>query len=106
MPTLTVRRDRGWTDRCRTYRILVDGAEVGRLRQGERLTVEIAPGPHEAEARIDWCGSRPLSFACDEGQDVEIVVRGAVRGWRRLFAARTVLRRPDDYLELTLVDPS
>lgn len=99
MPTLTVRRERAWTDRWRRYRILVDGVEVGHLRQGEALSVTVEPGPHELQARIDWCGSRPLVVDC-RAHDVEVTVRGALRGWRMLFAAATVRRRPDEYLVL------
>ena len=104
MPTLTVHRDRGWTDRFRRYRILVDGAEVGRLRQGERLAVEVAPGPHEVEARIDWCGSRVLEFECADEAPVEVVVRSAVRGWRLLFPLRAITDRKEDYIEIAFAE--
>lgn len=99
MPTLTVRRETAWRDRLRRYRILLDGVEVGQLLPGEVLTLHPEPGPHELRARIDWCGSQPLLVTIGDGA-VVVVVRSALRGWRVLFAAATITRRPDHYLVL------
>jgi hypothetical protein len=37
--------------------VLIDGIEVGRLREGETCTYAVEPGAHEVMARIDWLGS-------------------------------------------------
>lgn len=104
MPTLIVHRDRAFADKLRRYRLVLDGVEVGQLREGSQLEVPLARGAHVLEARIDWCGSRPLHFDCD-GADVRVHVSSTLRGWRLLFALRTVLRQPRDYLQLRLVEP-
>ena len=104
MPTLIVRRARGGSDRLRRYRILLDGVAVGQLLQGEALSVAVEPGRHELQARIDWCGSRPLSLEVGAADEV-VQVRSALRGWRLLFAARTAFRRPNDYLVLEREPP-
>ena len=103
MPTLTVRRDKGWTDKFRKYRILVDGEEIGRLGEGEHLCHPIAAGVHVVEAKIDWCGSRPLRLEIGT-EDQLVVVRGALRGWRLLFAGFRVFLNQHEYLTLELVD--
>jgi hypothetical protein len=61
MPTLSVQRDRGIADKLRKYRILLDGLEIGELAEEAVLSRETSSGPHVLEARIDWCGSQPLS---------------------------------------------
>jgi hypothetical protein len=76
MPTLTVQRDKGWADKIRKYRILLDGAEIGRLSEGQVLRQQITGGPHFVEAKIDWCGSRPLHF-----EAVSPAICGAGRLW-------------------------
>lgn len=76
MPTLTVQRDKGWADKIRKYRILLDGAEIGRLSEGQVLRQQITGGPHFVEAKIDWCGSRPLHF-----EAVSRAICGAGRLW-------------------------
>lgn len=74
MTGLRITRPRGWSDRIRAYRILVDGAEVGRIKESQTLDVELAPGDHRLEARIDWCAAKPLdiSLAADEVVDIEV----------------------------------
>jgi hypothetical protein len=42
--SLTVRRDKGWADRLRKYRIILDGDEIGQLGEGEVLRQEISDG--------------------------------------------------------------
>jgi hypothetical protein len=101
MPTLTVQRDKGWADKIRKYRILLDGAEIGRLGEGEVLHQQITNGPHVIEAKIDWCGSRPLHFNA-QSEDKVVLVRSALRGWRLLLGIFYVLFNRRGYLLLEL----
>jgi hypothetical protein len=81
MATLTVRRDKGYADKFRKYRIRLDGLEIGQLAEGTVLCQDINEGPHVVEAKIDWCGSQPLDFHALAGEQV-LLVRSALRGWR------------------------
>ncbi len=81
MATLVVRRDKGYADRIRKYRILVDGVEIGKLGEEESIRKEISEGPHVVEAKIDWCGSQPLELNAQPGEEA-VIVRSALRGWR------------------------
>jgi hypothetical protein len=68
------RREGGWVDRARKYKVLVDGEEVGRVGAGESVTADVPAGSHEVSLKIDWCRSRKqtvqlgadetASFAC------------------------------------------
>jgi hypothetical protein len=80
MPTVTVRRDSGWADKIRKYRIILDGVEVGKLGEGAVLRQEVCNGLHTIAAKIDWCGSRPLQFDA-KSRDQVVVVKSALRGW-------------------------
>ncbi|HUR26915.1 MAG TPA: hypothetical protein VM509_01905, partial [Planctomycetota bacterium] len=84
MATLTVQRDKGWADKIRRYRILVDGLEIGRMAEGEVIRHTLTDGMHVIEARIDWCGSPPLQFEM-LSTDKIVLIRSALRGWRLLF---------------------
>ena len=97
MARLTVSRDSGYADRIRKYRVLVDGTEVGRLGDGESLTVEVQPGPHTVQAKIDWCGSRVLDLAVsDSGCAVKLC--SALRGWRKFVGAFYVFFNWNGYI--------
>ncbi|MEO0406056.1 MAG: hypothetical protein AAF289_01770 [Cyanobacteria bacterium P01_A01_bin.135] len=101
MAKLTVRRDKGYTDKLRKYCILLDGVEIGQLAEGEALRQDISGGLHVVEAKIDWCGSRPIEFDARDGEQV-VVVRNALRGWRVMLALFYVIYSKRDYLELEL----
>ena len=96
MPTLTVRRDRGWSDKLRKYRVIVDGVVIGQLAEGGELRHTLDEGTHVIEARIDWCGSPTTQF--DAAGDAVMLVRSALRGWRVLLTLFYVLFNPRGYL--------
>ena len=58
---LTVKRPRlALLDVARSYRVVLDGREIARLRNGEQKTFLVEPGAHVVQLRIDWTGSPPL----------------------------------------------
>lgn len=97
MPTLTVKRDWGWADKIRGYKILVDGQPVGVLKQGETIVCPIGRGPHTVEARIDWCGSPRLSIEVGD-DDCSVLVRSNLRGIRLMIAMWYVVIQRKRYL--------
>ena len=104
MAILTVARDKGWTDKFRRYRIVLDGEEIGHLAEDEVLEHAIADGPHRIDARIDWCGSGPVEFEV-RGEDRLVLVRSGLRGWRFLLTLPVVLFARNRYLRIEL-DPA
>lgn len=103
--TLTVRRDKGYADKLRKYRILLDWVEIGHLAEGAVLRKDISEGLHVVEARVDWCGSQPLELDARAREQV-VVVRGALRGWRLMLALFYVIFNRRGYLTLELQQPS
>jgi hypothetical protein len=73
-----------WRDRLGSYRVLVDGAEVGRLRSGETIEAEIASGSHVLSVKVDWVGSPEIQFATDGAEICEFECRAGLL--RRLFS--------------------
>lgn len=100
MPSLLITRDRGYADCLRGYRVLLDGAFVGTVAPRGGLRLEVGPGEHVVEARIDWCGSQPLRFAATG--EHHIAIKSALRGWRLVLALVYVLFLHRSYLTLEL----
>ena len=93
MSSLTIKRDSGYADRLRRYRVLVDGSEIGKIGNGETKTFQVAPGKHELLLKIDWCRSKPIEFLASEGASVTFLAKSNLRGlklvaalWYALFA--------------------
>ncbi|MDP3521359.1 MAG: hypothetical protein Q8S02_12135 [Hydrogenophaga sp.] len=101
MATLSVRRDIGYADKLRKYRIFVNDSEIGQLAEGAVLHQDVGEGPHTVEARIDWCSSRPLKLDALTSGHV-VVVRSSLRGWRVVLALWYLIFNRQDYLTLEL----
>lgn len=69
MPNLVIRREVGWEQKATRYTILVDGAEVGTVQQGEQVIVPVSPGRRTLQFRMGKYSSRPLELSMVEGKD-------------------------------------
>jgi hypothetical protein len=77
---LEIRRESGhYRDRTRVYALFIDGRREGDVRQGDTLSVEVAPGSHEVELRVDWCRSKPLRTHVSDNQVVRLHCRPNTR---------------------------
>jgi len=87
MPTtISVSRDSGYADRLRDYRVLLDGAEIGRMGNGGERSFEVPAGQHELMMKVDWGRSNILSFEVDADQSVKFRCGSSLRGWRVFLA--------------------
>jgi hypothetical protein len=57
----------GYTDSLRAYKVLVDGQVQGRLKRGESVDVQVAPGVHTVRMAVDWCRSRQHTVEVADG---------------------------------------
>jgi|HubBroStandDraft_6_1064221.scaffolds.fasta_scaffold383430_2 hypothetical protein len=80
--TIAVSRDRGYADRLRDYRVLLDGGEIGRIGNGGQRSFEIAAGRHQLMMRVDWGRSNVLTFEIGPDQSVKFRCGSSLRGWR------------------------
>jgi hypothetical protein len=56
------RRPALWRDRLRAYKVILDGSEVGKIRDGQAIDLRVSPGKHDLRLKIDWSGSQGLTF--------------------------------------------
>ena len=59
MRTITVTRNRGWYGRIRTAIILADDVEIGRVKSGETVNVEVPDHANNLYVKVDWGRSSP-----------------------------------------------
>jgi len=69
------RRHVRYADRLREYHVLIDGKEVGTLRDGESGTYPVEAGAHRVHLRIDWTRSESRSVDVPMGETVTLVCR-------------------------------
>jgi hypothetical protein len=98
--TLMLVRPKQWCDRLRRYRVLIDGAEVGRLAAGTELRVELPEGEHDVVAKIDWARSNRLTLTTRAGETTELEVGANARGWLLLAGIYLATAGSSQYLYL------
>ncbi len=97
---LTFRRGVTWQDFVRSYTLIVDGEEIGKLRRGTSLSVAVNQGRHTCQARISWTGSKELDVLVPPGTEVKILISPPPksRGVTKLDRAMSA----DEYLVLSV----
>lgn len=81
-------------DLARTYVVDLDGSPRGRLRPGGELSLNVMPGRHVVQARIDWTGSPKHEISVTRDSIVRVCVEpngGMLQVWR-LFTRTGGLR--------------
>lgn len=71
MTKLTIVRASDSAGMFRRMQVRVDDETVARLRPQQSATVEVGPGPHMVQARMDWCSSATVIVDSDAHIDVE-----------------------------------
>ncbi len=100
MASLKIIRDSGYADRTRAYVIILDGKNVGELRNGETKEFPVSPGQHDLSLKIDWCGSETCQFTVTEGETLAFRATSNLRGAKLLLSLWYVLFARNSYLQL------
>jgi hypothetical protein len=59
---IIIKRVTCYADKFRAYKVLLDGTEIGDIRQGESKQFPVQEGKHTLQLNIDWCTSEPVTF--------------------------------------------
>lgn len=78
---IRLKRDSGYADRMRAYKVILDGKEVAKIRNGQQIELDVAPGNHELYLKIDWCQSNRIEFELNENI-VDFECGSSLRGKR------------------------
>ena len=59
MASITVTRNQGWFGRFRTAKIMADDVEIGQVKSGETIEVDVPDNSTNLYAKMDWGRSQP-----------------------------------------------
>lgn len=65
MYPLHISRNREIIGALQAYDVVVDGENVGSLRNGKSLTISVSAGSHTLEVRLNWNRSQLICFRAD-----------------------------------------
>jgi hypothetical protein len=97
---IRLKRDSGFTDRLRAYKVILNGNAIGEIKNGEEREFNVASGRHQLYLKIDWCRSNIIDFET-HGNLVEFECGSNLRGIKTLLSIIyiTVLRNQYIWLE-------
>jgi hypothetical protein len=95
------REPKAWRDGGRSYALMIDGQQVGKIRRGQRLEHYTAPGRHEIYMKISWCQSQVLTVDVSSG---DVVKLHCEPGGRADEALADVVTGSKAYIRLTRLD--
>lgn len=96
---LRIHRPSAFVDYFRSYKVMIDGACVGRIKRGETFETSLPAGQYDLRLDIDWCSSNSVRIMIDGGV-CSFLCGGNHGGWKLLSAWKILLAPPKEYLWL------
>ena len=84
MGKLTIYREPRYSDKIRSYNVVVDGQVVGKIKERETFEFALPAGLHEIWLTIDWASSNRIS--CNGDGEVNLICQSNVKPLFALFA--------------------
>ncbi|WP_263117994.1 hypothetical protein [Cellulomonas sp. RIT-PI-Y] len=76
----------------RRVQVLVDGRTAGYVRPGETVELEVEPGVHEVQTKMDWTTSPPLTIDAAAGTTTHLRTTFPWSAlWNMILSPRTTL---------------
>lgn len=96
---IKIRRDSGYTDSMRAYKVILDEKIIGELRDGQEITLEVPKGVHQLYLKIDWCRSNTVNFDVNDS-NINFECGSNLRGFKILLSLFYIIFLRNQYLWL------
>lgn len=104
--TVIVHRGNAMQDILRSYKVFIDGKEVGKIKQSEEQQYKLSYGKHVIQFKIDWKGSKLLEFELNDNSPIICVnCRGYSKFGTTIESGKALLGANDNYILAVIDDP-
>lgn len=83
---LIIHRPSCFIDRYRSFIIILDNQNVGKVKNADTFALPIEPGKHTLYLRIDWCRSAVIEFSVEGSEEIKFTCGPARVGWKILLS--------------------
>jgi hypothetical protein len=73
--TIEITREKAYVDKVRAHKVLIDGTEVGKIKEGETESYPVTPGSHDVVLKIDWATSPTVTVDVAPGASAKLRTR-------------------------------
>lgn len=91
MAIIIVKRKTNYAGYFRSYQIILDGINVGTIKNGETKEFETTSGGHNIQSKVDWFASPELSLILSEEDKKEITIGDSEYGWLLIVALGIIM---------------
>ncbi|MCZ2459854.1 MAG: hypothetical protein LC128_09505 [Chitinophagales bacterium] len=72
-------RSSDWRNRYRSYKVMINGAEAGSIKNASAEEFLVQPGNNSIQCSMGWYKSKPFSMEVREGETAYLSVRSAMK---------------------------
>lgn len=99
---IKLKRDSGWADKARAYKVVLDDNVIGKIKYGEKIEFDVPDGNHKLFLKIDWCRSNSVDFDVSSST-VFFECGSSLRGWKIFLYILYIIFLRNKYLWLKKV---
>jgi hypothetical protein len=74
-------RGKEWYAFTRAFKLYVNGEEIGKIKRGKEIIVEVSPGVHTVYASMDGFQTEEAEVTVDAGQTITFQVTGSTQSF-------------------------
>ena len=102
MAKVIVVRSSEFVNLFRSYKIFIDGKEIGSVSNSSSVELELESGKHIIQLKIDWCTSNQIEFEIEENETKSFNVEAAK--WASIFMLWYITFGSGGLLKLSQLD--
>ena len=99
---IRIKRDSGYADRFREYKVMLDDNIIGSIKNGAVQTLEVPPGKHRLQLKLDWCRSNTVEFETNSNV-VDFECGSNVRGIKIFYWFAYISFLCNEYMWLKMI---
>lgn len=104
MLVINIKRESGYADKLRAYKVQVDGTVIGTIADGESKDFDVQPGAHTLRLTVDWAGSNVVEFQSGQKKVIHFRCGSRAKGSKILLAVVYSFFLFKKYIELERID--
>ena len=78
-------RKNEFLNRTRTYKVLIDGEEVGKIGNAKTEEYQLTEGKHTIKCKIDWCSSGEYQLETNGNDNIYLRVKSGMQYFMPLY---------------------
>lgn len=76
MGKLILSRKKEWQNKAKSFKVYLDGEKRATISNGEIKEIEMEPGKHQLQLKVDWCSSPEIELDISDDKSITMKTSG------------------------------